>query len=63
MLKQELNRSEIEILINYLKHNLFRNGKTMFFEFFTDLKQIDNLPWVSATFKKEKIEIQFNIKN
>ena len=63
MLKQELNKSEIEILINYLKNNLFSIGKTMFFEFFTDLKQIDNLPWVSATFKKEKIEIQFNIKN
>ena len=60
MLKQELNKSEIEILINYLKKNLFHSGKTLFFEFFTDLKQIDNLPWVSATFEKEKIEIQFN---
>ena len=60
MLKQELNKSEIEILINYLKKNLFHSGKTLFFEFFNDLKQIDNLPWVSATFEKEKIEIQFN---
>lgn len=60
MLKQELNNSEIEILINYLKKNLFCDGKTLFFEFFTDLKQIENLPWVSATLKEEKIEIQFN---
>jgi hypothetical protein len=60
MLKQKLNKSEIEILINYLKKNLFHNGKTLFFEFFTNLKQIDNLPWVSATFEKDKIEIQFN---
>ena len=62
MLKQELNKSEIEILINYLKNNLFRDGKTIFFEFYTDLKQIDNLSFVSASFKKEKIEIQFNFK-
>tara|TARA_R110002167_G_scaffold263017_13_gene469729 strand:- start:7406 stop:8416 length:1011 start_codon:yes stop_codon:yes gene_type:complete len=59
-LKQELNESEIETLINYLKKNLFCEGKTLFFEFFTDVKQIDNLPWVSATFKEEKIETQFN---
>lgn len=60
MLKQELNNSEIEILINYLRKNLFCDGKTLFFEFFTDLKQIENLPWVSATLKEEKIEMQFN---
>jgi len=60
MLKQELNKSEMEILINYLKKNLLPEGKTMFFEFYTDLKQIDNLPWVSATFQKEKIETEFN---
>ncbi|OAB81032.1 DUF2971 domain-containing protein [Cochleicola gelatinilyticus] len=60
MLKQELNNTEIELLMNYLKKNLFCDGKTLFFEFFTDLKQIENLPWVSATIKKEKIEIQFN---
>lgn len=60
MLKQELVNSEIELLINYLKKNLFCDGKTLFFELFTDLKQIDNLPWVSATLKKEKTEIQFN---
>ena len=60
MLKQELNNSEIEILMNYLKKNLFCEGKTLFFEFFTNLKQIENLPWVSATIKKEKIEVQFN---
>ena len=63
MLKQELNNSEIVLLINYLKKNFFYDGKKVFFEFFTDLKQIDNLPWVSATLKNEKIEIQFNIKN
>ena len=62
MLKQELNKSEIETLINYLKKNLFSEGKTLFFEFYTDPKQVDNLPWISATFQKEKIEIQFNYK-
>ncbi|MDF0717399.1 DUF2971 domain-containing protein [Muricauda sp. 334s03] len=60
LLKQELNKSEIETLINYLKKNLFNEGKVMFFEFFTDQNEIDNLPWVSAEIKKGKIEIQFN---
>tara|TARA_R110002073_G_scaffold72537_1_gene177062 strand:- start:22053 stop:22640 length:588 start_codon:yes stop_codon:yes gene_type:complete len=63
MLKQDLNKSEIEVLINHLKNNLLSEGKTLFFEFFTDKKQIHNLPWVSATFQKKKIEIQFNYEN
>jgi len=62
LLKQKLNSSEIEWLINHLKKNLFSKGKSLFFEFYTDLKEIDDLPWVSATFLKEKIEIQFNYK-
>lgn len=61
MLKQELNYSEIELLVNYLKKNLFFDGKNLFFEFFTSLNQIDNLPWASSTFKKESTEINFNI--
>ncbi|WP_445749612.1 DUF2971 domain-containing protein [Polaribacter sp.] len=64
MLNQELNNSEFEILIKYLKNNLFCNGETLFFEFFTDQKQIDNLPWASATIIKEKIELNFSfLKN
>ena len=54
LLRQELNKSEIETLINYLKKNLFNQGKVMFFEFFTDLNKIDNLPWVSAEIQKRK---------
>lgn len=60
LLKQELNKSEIEILINYLKKNLFNEGKVMFFEFFTNLNEIDNLPWASAEIQKGKMAIQFN---
>ncbi len=63
MLQQELNRSDIEIFIIYIKRNLFRNGKTIFFKFYTDLNQIDNLPWASASLKNKTTEIQFNFKN
>ena len=60
MLNQELKKSDMVLLINYLKENLFCEGKILFFDFYTNSKQIDNLPWASATLKNEKIEIEFN---
>ena len=50
LLKQELDSSELKWLINNLKKYLFNEGKSLFFNFYTDLSQVDNLPWVSATF-------------
>lgn len=62
ILKQELNSSELKWLVNNLKKHLFKEGKSLFFDFYTDLNQIDNLPWVSATFQNNLLDIQFNLK-
>lgn len=59
-LKQELNPSELKWLIEYLKEHLFKEGKSLFFNFYTNHKQIDDLPWVSATLLNNQIDIQYN---
>ncbi len=62
LLKQELDSSELKWLINNLKEHLFKEGKSLFFDFYTDLNQIDDLPWASATFQNNIIDLQFNLK-
>ena len=62
LLKQELYLSELKWLINHLKKHLFKEGKSLFFDFYTDSNQIDDLPWVSATFQNNQIDIQHNLK-
>ncbi len=62
LLKQELDSSELKWLINHLKKHLFKEGKSLFFNFYIDLSQIDDLPWISATFQTNLLDIQYNFK-
>tara|TARA_R110000765_G_scaffold18506_1_gene49421 strand:+ start:18970 stop:20175 length:1206 start_codon:yes stop_codon:yes gene_type:complete len=62
LLKQELNKSELENLINYLKENLFNEGKVLFFEFFTEQNKAEGVPWAYANIRKGQTDIQFNRK-
>ena len=59
-LKQELDSSELKWLIEYLKEHLFKEGKSLFFDFYTNHEQINDLPWVSATLQNNQIDIQYN---
>lgn len=62
LLKQELDSSELKWLINYLKKHLFKDGKSLFFDIYTNLSQVDDLPWVSASFQNNLLDIQYNFK-
>ena len=60
LLKQELNKTELSILIEHLKKNLFTDGNVLFFEFFKDRYKMDELPWATAETRKEKTTLQMN---
>lgn len=63
MLERDLTENELKWIIGYLKNHLFKEGKSLFFNFYTNPNQIDNLPWVSVIIKDDKTDIQYNLKN
>lgn len=60
LLKQELNKTELSVLIEHLKKNLFKDGNILFLAFFKDRHNMDKLPWAYAEIKEQKTDIQIN---